>query len=848
MYNQMVMVSCLLIAGLRSAMVHRLRPALFLLLLALPGLVVGCSSAEDGSAGSILSRNAILLWHNLPESEATALNNVIDRYRRANPAVEILVQPQEGAMEETFVRAVRSGLGPNLLLTASTNLRMLAEANALVPLDDRVSEDVNARFLSVALRTLRYNGVLYGLPMAIDTQVLYFNRQLVERPATTVDQLLQEASSGQRVLMNSQFTDALWSARTFGVELLDAEGNPLDATSGIANWLTWMEQVRDIPGFIIDDNTPALRERFMRGDIPYYLGHSYELNDLTSAFGANLGVAQLPSGPAGSAGPLLSTSALLINAMSSDRQIETALDLARFISSSDQQAALMREANVVPANARTRISEGLYPHVATVTAQARTAIPHANDPFVQEVYGVLAAAYNRTMAGMSSATEAALAAQATLIEEFGFPGAQLAASVCIEQGDLVVLAPEVSGMQAVLRTLVGGFSDVCPDIDVTIEIAPPDAMRRMVSSGAPEGVDLLFVPHTELRGLVDGGAITPISELLDPALVQQMRPIAITAMRLDNQLYGAPVLVDMQTLYINRALINDPAGTLADLRAQAQAGVPILLDATFDYGFWGVGAFGGRLFTDSGQFGLSPTALQDWLSWLLESQQSFGVRTTTDRGAAIDAFLARQSAYLVGSSLRFNELLAQFGSETLSVALFPQGPAGPGRPLTIVGGLVMAAGLPEQQASLAGRFLAYAAGVQAQNDLLLAHRILPANSAVLLDRNPNIASMVEQLQSATLLQSQPWLDSVFTLGDEAYAAVLVDGSAPAEAVSQMYAALEADAATTGIIVPTPAPTPTPMATPASTEEPPFALFVAQAEDGTDDESATQDESQEEAAP
>ena len=827
--------------------VHCVRSALLLMLIL--AALSACSAPNGGRVGAVLPHNAILLWHNLTEPDATALNNVLDRYRRANPGVEIIVQPQEAMMEEAFVRAVRSGLGPNLLLTNSIHVRALADANALVPLENRVSDDVSARFLSVALRTLRYNGHLFGLPMSIDTQVLYFNRQLVERPATTVDQLLQGASSGQRVLMNSQFADAMWSARTFGVDLFDAEGNPQDTTGGIANWLTWMEQVRDIPGFITDDNTPALRERFLRGDIPYYIGHSSELNLLTEVLGVNLGVAQLPSGPAGSAGPLLTTAALLINAMSSADQIELALDLARFISSSDQQAALMREANVVPANTRTRISEGLYPHIATVTAQARTAIPYANDAGIQDAFAVLANAYNRTMAGMASATEAATVAQATLIDEFGFPSAEIAASACIEQGDLTVSAPDASGLLTVLRTLADNFADVCPGIRMTIQaVALDESSPFSRNDNEFAGVDLMFVPHRTLRGLVDGGVIAPVTPLIDPAIVQQMRPLAVTAMRLDNDLYGAPILIDMQTLYYNSGLINDAAGTLADLRAQAQASVPVLLDASFEYGFWGVGAFGGRLFSDDGQFALSPTALTEWLAWLQESQQSFGVRVTGERSEATDLFLQRQSAYLVAPALRFNELLSQVGSESLNVALFPQGPGGPGRPLASVGGMAMRNGLSARQELLASRFLSYVASVQAQSELLLAHRIMPANGAVLLDRNPSVARMVEQLQSATLVQYRPWLESVFTLGDSAYAAVLFDGVAPSEAVSRMYAALEADAANTGIVVPTPDPTPTPVATPVPTEEPPLAPFAAPVDDATGEGQAAEDATQEEAAP
>ena len=85
--------------------------------------------------------------------------------------------------------------------------------------------------------------------------------------------------------------------------------------------------------------------------------------------------------------------------------------------------------------------------------------------------------------------------------------------------------------------------------------------------------------------------------------------------------------------------MRDAAGTLADLRAQAQAGVPIMVDGTFEWAFWGLGAFGGRLYGDSGQFALAPQAMIDWLAWLQESQQSFGIRTAGTREEMGGAFL-----------------------------------------------------------------------------------------------------------------------------------------------------------------------------------------------------------------
>jgi hypothetical protein len=72
--------------------------------------------------------------------------------------------------------------------------------------------------------------------------------------------------------------------------------------------------------------------------------------------------------------------------------------------------------------------------------------------------------------------------------------------------------------------------------------------------------------------------------------------------------------------------------------------------------------------------------------------------------------------------------------------------------------------------------------------------------------------MAEQLQSAQLLQTQPWLPLVFRLGDAAYRQVLVDGVAPAEAVATMYTTLAADAAQYDITVPALPPTASPTET------------------------------------
>jgi ABC-type glycerol-3-phosphate transport system substrate-binding protein len=775
-------------------------------------MVVACSSGDAELSAGGQGRDAILLWHNLPEPEATAFNNVVDRYRRANPGVDVLLQVQDAEMDEALVRATRSGLGPDLVLTNSASVRMLADAGAIQPLDDRLHGDDLARYLSVALRSLRYQGALYGLPMAVDTQVLYSNTALSEQPPATVDQLLEEASRGRRILMNSQFIDAVWSARTFGVELFDADGNPLDTTAGIANWLIWIEQVRDVPAFILDDNTEALRGRFLEGDIPYYVGRLHEMNLLGEVLGPQLGVTPLPAGPAGSAGPPLTTTAFMINAMSSEGQVARALDLVRFVTSSEQQSALMRDASFVPASGRVRISEGLYPRIAAAAAQALTSIPYPNDERPREAYALLGYAYRETLAGAASATEAAAAVQAELVNEFGFSAGQYSLATCDERGQLTVLALGSGEQLTLLRALQQGFAAVCPDIALTIRgILVSETEPLSIADIDLTRADLFFSSHRYVPALLAAQAARPVTDLVDLALVQQMRPIAVEAMSAAGELYGVPVVADLQIFFQNQSLARDAAGTLAELRAQAQAGVPVLLDGSFGWAFWGVGAFGGRLFGDDGQFVLSPTALTAWLTWLQESQQRFGIRTTPARSESRQLFLDRRSAYHIATSVDYTDLVDQIGADDLSVILMPLGPAGPGRPFATFDGLMVSADLTEEQATLAARFLNYAASVPAQDNLLRQLGVLPANSAVLIGAYPNATRVAVQLQSATLLQNEPWVGTVFALGDIAYRQVLQEGVAPAEAVRQMYEALEAEASRYGITIPE--PDPPPLATP-----------------------------------
>src|SRR5690606_14206265 len=96
--------------------------------------------------------------------------------------------------------------------------------------------------------------------------------------------------------------------------------------------------------------------------------------------------------------------------------------------------------------------------------------------------------------------------------------------------------------------------------------------------------------------------------------------------------------------------------TLADLMAQAQAGVEVGLNTSFENAFWGIRAFGGRLFDEEGQAILDEGGFANWLTWLKNAQDVPAFILSNDRAALRTLFAEGKRGYLIDSSLASRDL------------------------------------------------------------------------------------------------------------------------------------------------------------------------------------------------
>lgn len=165
---------------------------LFLLCL----LLLACNTSLKPSLSG-----RILLWHSFPEQETEILRTILAKYSEINPDVRVIsarVPPSQ--LRSRYQNTAGQGLGPDLLIGSHEWVRPFVEAGLIKGINcDLENKEDNPppetslciadteRYLPNALETLRYEGRLYGLPLSLQPEALYYNKNLVSSPASTLD-------------------------------------------------------------------------------------------------------------------------------------------------------------------------------------------------------------------------------------------------------------------------------------------------------------------------------------------------------------------------------------------------------------------------------------------------------------------------------------------------------------------------------------------------------------------------------------------------------------------------------------------------------------------------------------
>ncbi len=342
-----------------------------------------------------LAASQLTLWHAYRAAEEEALQQSIALFEAANPGVRVesLALPYD-AFASKLSAALPTDHGPDVFIFAHERIGGWARESKIAPLDAELAE-LGPQFIPTSLEALKFEGHSYGLPLALKSVALYYNKKLIPKPPATTDELVALAKAhtgrdaaglptyGLAYQLKDSYYQALW-LHGFGGSVFEEPGHRLRiATPQAERALAFVRDLALRDKVIPEEPSSTLVSALFRaGQAAMAINGPWFAGELS---GVLYGVATLPivSATGLPAKPFLSVEAAFVSARSSHPAAARAL--ARFLASRESavlRAVLGRQV-VATRAAYDDPRVGGDALLRTFRRQAEQAVPTDNTPAMQ---------------------------------------------------------------------------------------------------------------------------------------------------------------------------------------------------------------------------------------------------------------------------------------------------------------------------------------------------------------------------------------------------------------------------------------------------------------------------------
>ncbi|MBL8787049.1 MAG: extracellular solute-binding protein [Deltaproteobacteria bacterium] len=163
---------------------------------AAPAADAAAAPAGDASAGETTE---VVLWHSYRAGELEAFDKVVDTFNNSQKRVRIRSQaiPYDPFVDKVTITVPR-GQGPDLFVFAHNMIGNWVEKGVLEPLSGKVDGEYLKQFLPESVKALVYRKNLYGLPLAMKSLVMFYNKKLLPEAPTTMEELVEKVKPLQK--------------------------------------------------------------------------------------------------------------------------------------------------------------------------------------------------------------------------------------------------------------------------------------------------------------------------------------------------------------------------------------------------------------------------------------------------------------------------------------------------------------------------------------------------------------------------------------------------------------------------------------------------------------------------
>lgn len=342
--------------------------------LKLAGLVAGISFLALGSAQAV----EIEYWQYVFETRVQAMDKLIANFQAANPDITVKHTTFPYADYQTKVIAAQAaGQGPDVVQFFYGWLDKFAKGGVLQPLDPAIfpTAEIEADFFPIVTAVKRGNSY-YGLPTAVRSLALFYNKKLLEEagvaPPTTLDELVAGAqkttkTDGAGNIISEGMTldfagqDHQWwrevLVRQFGGEPYDAKGNvTYNSAAGLAalSFYTGLQTDKKIglTGFM-DEGQAA----FKAGLAAFTIDGTFRLGAFKPITDFEWGVTELPANADGMRSNYASYFANGIGAGAQGEEKAAAEKFLAYISSAEAMAVWLETVGELPARRAVALTD-----------------------------------------------------------------------------------------------------------------------------------------------------------------------------------------------------------------------------------------------------------------------------------------------------------------------------------------------------------------------------------------------------------------------------------------------------------------------------------------------------------
>lgn len=311
--------------------------ALTMAALTAAGMIAGCGSApaaatpesaeggaaaqqqeEQGQAAVSGEVVELTMWGGWSGDQIAQLEEQLEGFNSSQDRIRITYMAQD-TMEQKLLTAIASNEVPDIVLWDRFNTSVYAPKGALMPLDEYVERDgVDlGQFYEPAVEELQSGDALYGIPLTVDTRVIFYNKDLLEEagvdPASITDwDSLEEAAVKLTKWDGSTMVQAGFSLKDAGLfnnwiaqaggQMIDDSTNPpvtaFNSDAGLEVLDYWDKLLNEDKVYQLGFEDGLGGDGFKAGKVALTFNGPWVLEQYKEA-GLNFGVIGQPEGPSG---------------------------------------------------------------------------------------------------------------------------------------------------------------------------------------------------------------------------------------------------------------------------------------------------------------------------------------------------------------------------------------------------------------------------------------------------------------------------------------------------------------------------------------------------------------------